>query len=116
GLASSSTYETSPVTTACTVQLSSAEGRGSPMANWQRPQMQRQALPQHASERIQRMRGAQGQRFFTSDLSVKEFLLTREAGFECAGLVMGSSIYHVGYQRGSYSQNQELVVLTQALY
>jgi uncharacterized protein YbjQ (UPF0145 family) len=86
------------------------------MANWQRPQMQRQALPQHASERIQRMRGAQGQRFFTSDLSVKEFLLTREAGFECAGLVMGSSIYHVGYQRGNYSQNQELGILTQALY
>jgi len=86
------------------------------MANWQRPQMQRQALPQHASERIQRMRGAQGQRFFTSDLSVKEFLLTREAGFECAGLVMGSSIYHVGYQRGNYYQNQELGVLTQALY
>jgi len=41
--------------------------------------------PQHAAERIQRMRGAQGQRFFTSDLSVKEFLLVREAGFECAG-------------------------------
>jgi uncharacterized protein YbjQ (UPF0145 family) len=86
------------------------------MAEWQRPQVQRQTLPQHASERIQRMRGPQGQRFFTSDLSVKEFLLVREAGFECAGFVMGSSIYHVGYQRGSYSQNQELVVLTQALY
>src|SRR5450432_4307838 len=86
------------------------------MANYNRPQIQRQALPQHASERIQRMRGPQGQRFFTSDLSVKEFLLVREAGFECAGFVMGSSIYHVGYQRGDYSQNQELGVLTQALY
>ncbi len=79
--------------------------------------MQRQALPQHAAERIQRMKGGQGQaRFFTSDLSVKEFLLVREAGFECAGLVMGTSIYHVGYQRGSFFQNQELVMLTQALY
>jgi uncharacterized protein YbjQ (UPF0145 family) len=86
------------------------------MANWQRPQTQRQPLPQHAAERIQRMRGAQGQRFFTSDLSVKEFLLVREAGFECAGFVMGSSIYHVGYQRGAFYQNQELGVLTQALY
>jgi uncharacterized protein YbjQ (UPF0145 family) len=87
------------------------------MANYQRPQMQRQALPQHAAERIQRMRGGQGQaRFFTSDLSVKEFLLVREAGFECAGLVMGTSIYHVGYQRGGFFQNQELVMLTQALY
>ena len=62
------------------------------------------------------MRGAQGQRFFTSDLSVKEFLLVREAGFEAAGLVMGSSIYHVGLQRANYYQNQELAVLTQALY
>jgi uncharacterized protein YbjQ (UPF0145 family) len=87
------------------------------MANYQRPQMQRQALPQHATERIQRMRGGQGQaRFFTSDLSVKEFLLVREAGFECAGLVMGTSIYHVGYQRGSFFQSQELTMLTQALY
>ncbi len=84
--------------------------------NYQRPQTQRQALPQHAQERIQRMRGPQGQRFFTSDLSVKEFLLVREAGFECAGLVMGSSIYHVGYQRGNFYQNQEMGVLTQALY
>ncbi len=86
------------------------------MANYNRPQAQRQAIPQHAAERIQRMRGPQGQRFFTSDLSVKEFLLVREAGFECAGLVMGSSIYHVGYQRAGYSQNQEMGVLTQALY
>jgi uncharacterized protein YbjQ (UPF0145 family) len=62
------------------------------------------------------MRGAQGQRFFTSDLSVKEYLLIRESGFEAAGLVMGSSIYHVGYQRGKYSQNMEMTVLTQALY
>ena len=62
-------------------------------------QQQRQALPQHAMERIGSMRGAQGQRFFTSDLTVKEFLLVRESGFEAAGLVMGSSIYHVGYSR-----------------
>jgi uncharacterized protein YbjQ (UPF0145 family) len=91
------------------------------MANYppqqQRPQTQRQPLPQHAAERIQRMRGGQGQaRFFTSDLSVKEFLLVRESGFECAGFVMGSSIYHVGYQRGNYYDNMEMQVLTQALY
>ncbi len=29
---------------------------------------------------------------------------------------MGSSIYHVGLQRGNYYDNQELTVLTQALY
>ncbi len=82
----------------------------------QPPQRQHQALPQHALERLQGMRGAQGQRFFTSDLSVKEFLLVRESGFEAAGLVMGSSIYHVGYQRGNWSENMEMTVLTQALY
>ena len=87
-----------------------------PNQQMQRPQMERQVLPQHAQERIQKMRGAQGQRFFTSDLSVKEFLLVRESGFECAGLVMGSSIYHVGYQRGNYFDNMEMTVLTQALY
>ena len=87
------------------------------MANYQRPQTQRQPLPQHAAERIARMRGGQGQaRFFTSDLSVNEFLLIKEVGFHPVGLVMGSSIYHVGLQRGAYYQNQELGVLTQALY
>jgi len=30
--------------------------------------------------------------------------------------VMGSSIYHVGYQRGRWSKNEEMTVLTQALY
>jgi uncharacterized protein YbjQ (UPF0145 family) len=80
------------------------------------PPPPRPEIPQHARERIERTRGAQGQRFFTSDFTVNEFLLVREAGFECAGLVMGSSIYHVGYQRGAWSQNQELTVLTQAMY
>lgn len=79
-------------------------------------QPQRQTLPQHAMERIGAMRSAQGQRFFTSDLTVKEFLLVRESGFEAAGLVMGSSIYHVGYSSSSYNQNQELTILTQAMY
>ena len=35
---------------------------------------------------------------FTSDLSVNEFLLIRQAGFQPVGLVMGSSIYHIGFQ------------------
>ncbi len=69
-------------------------------------------LPQHARERLAEMRQHQ---FFTSDLSVNEFLLVREAGFVPLGLVMGSSIYHIGYQpiRGVA---EELVGLTQALY
>jgi uncharacterized protein YbjQ (UPF0145 family) len=87
------------------------------MANPQQPgAQQRPELPSHAWERLQNTKNAQGQRFFTSDLSVNEFLLIRESGFEPVGLVMGSSIYHVGYQRGSWKKNQELDVLTQALY
>jgi uncharacterized protein YbjQ (UPF0145 family) len=74
-------------------------------------------LPAHARERLAQMRGQGGQRgLFTSDLSVNEFLLVREAGFECAGLVMGSSIYHVGFQRAKWSKNEEMQVLTQAMY
>ena len=74
-------------------------------------------LPAHARERLAKMRGAPGARgLFTSDLSVNEFLLVKESGFEPVGLVMGSSIYHVGYQRGHWSKNEEMGVLTQALY
>jgi uncharacterized protein YbjQ (UPF0145 family) len=54
--------------------------------------------------------------FFTSDLSVNEFLLVKEAGFEPLGLVLGSSIYHIGFQQASWNQNQEMGVLTQAMY
>ena len=39
---------------------------------------------------------------FTSDLSVNEFLLVREAGFRPLGLVLGS-IYHVGLQIGRWA-------------
>ncbi|WP_130492912.1 heavy metal-binding domain-containing protein [Motilibacter rhizosphaerae] len=53
---------------------------------------------------------------FTSDLSVNEFLLVREAGFRPLGLVVGSSIYHVGFQSRQWSRNQELEKLTQAMY
>jgi uncharacterized protein YbjQ (UPF0145 family) len=74
-------------------------------------------LPAHARERLERMRPSEGQGgLFTSDLSVNEFLLVRETGFEPLGLVLGSSIYHVGYQRGRWSKNEEMTVLSQALY
>jgi uncharacterized protein YbjQ (UPF0145 family) len=53
---------------------------------------------------------------FTSDLSVAEYVLLGEAGFEPLAFVVGSSIYHVGLQVGRWSQNQELQVLTQAMY
>src|SRR5437016_4265830 len=74
-------------------------------------------LPSHARERLNIMRGdATHRALFTSDLSVNEFLLVCEAGFDPVGLVVGSSIYHIGYQQARWSQNQEMVVLTQAMY
>ena len=48
--------------------------------------------------------------------AVDEFLLVEQAGFEALGLVMGSSIYHVGFQWQKWSVSQELVVLTNAMF
>ena len=74
-------------------------------------------LPEAARDRLSKMSGHGGQKaMFTSDLTVNEFLLVKEAGFDPVGLVVGSSNYHIGYQQSSYSQNQELTVLTQAMY
>ncbi|MFD0345322.1 heavy metal-binding domain-containing protein [Kitasatospora aburaviensis] len=47
---------------------------------------------------------------------MNEFLLVREAGFRPLGLVLGSSVYHVGIQLGRWSKNQELTKLSQAMY
>ena len=53
---------------------------------------------------------------FTSDLSVAEFLLVREAGFDPLGLVVGSSIFHIGFQQSRWSKSQEMTVLSEAMY
>jgi uncharacterized protein YbjQ (UPF0145 family) len=74
-------------------------------------------LPQHALERLQSMRQEPGRRgLFTSDLSVNEFLLVKAAGFDPVGMVVGSSIYHIGYQWANVMRNQEMEVLSQAMY
>lgn len=76
-----------------------------------------EGLPEAARQRLVHMRGGDGRPpLFTSDLSVNEFLLVREAGFDPLGLVMGSSIYHIGFQIPGMYKNQELDVLTQAMY
>ena len=69
-------------------------------------------LPTDAAKRLNELKHG----LFTSDLSVNEFLLIKEAGFDPVGLVVGSSIYHIGYQAASWSQNQEMQVLSQAMY
>jgi uncharacterized protein YbjQ (UPF0145 family) len=75
------------------------------------------SLPAGAAERLRAMRGTGNKpAFFTSDLSVDEFLLVEQAGFEALGLVMGSSIYHVGFQWQRWSVSQELDILTKAMF
>jgi uncharacterized protein YbjQ (UPF0145 family) len=53
---------------------------------------------------------------FTSDLSVNEFLLIKQAGFDPVGLVVGSSIYHIGIQVATWKKSQEMEVLSTAMY
>src|SRR2546423_8097331 len=76
-----------------------------------------EGLPEAARKRLAEMRGTAERRgLFTSDLSVNELLLVREAGFDPLGLVMGSSIYHIGFQVPGFYKSQEMDVLTQAMY
>ena len=84
-----------------------SSGPGPAAGNWE---------PQAADTRLAHTAGATPGGVFTSDLSVSEYALLGEAGFEPLGFVVGSSIYHVGLQVGRWSQNMELQVLTQAMY
>src|SRR5690242_14307177 len=72
--------------------------------------------PEAAEGRLAHTAGSAEGGVFTSDLSVSEYVLLGEAGFEPLGFVVGSSIYHVGIQVGRWSQNQELTIITQAMY
>ena len=71
-----------------------------------------EGVPEHGRERLAQLKGG----FFTSDLSVNEFLLVKQAGFDPLGLVIGSSIYHIGYQQSNWKQSMEMAVLSQAMY
>jgi uncharacterized protein YbjQ (UPF0145 family) len=73
-------------------------------------------IPESGRQRIERMKQEVARGFFTSDLSINEFLLVKQSGFEPLGLVLGSSIYHIGFQQANWSRNQEMGVLTQAMY
>src|SRR5579859_1540347 len=73
-------------------------------------------VPQDDMRRLAELQPGKAGSIFTSDLTVNEFLLVREAGFRPLGLVLGSSIYHVGLQIGRWNKNQELDVLSQAMY
>ena len=69
-------------------------------------------LPKDAGRRLEELEHG----LFTSDLSVNEFLLIKDAGFHPLGFVMGSSIYHIGLQTRNWSKSQELVKLSEAMY
>ncbi len=71
-----------------------------------------EGLPEHAKSRLKAGSG----KFFSSDLSVNEYVLLHQAGFEPLGLVMGTSMYQIGYQRAGWNDNTEMDVLTQAMY
>ena len=73
--------------------------------------MQPNPLDPVASERL-----SHAGKVFTSDLSINEFALLHGAGFEPIELVMGVSVYHVGYQFTGIKQQSELPVLTDATY
>ena len=65
-------------------------------------------IPVHARERLKGLRSsAHSTGVFTSDFSVNEFLLVRKAGFEPIGLCVGSCVYHVGIQYGSWGRISE---------
>ncbi len=81
----------------------------------------RGGLPLRAQQRLGEIgRAASG--FFTSDLSVDEFALVHAVGLRPISQVMGSSVYHVGWQQrpGSYGGwqpggvSQELTVVSEA--
>jgi uncharacterized protein YbjQ (UPF0145 family) len=73
-----------------------------------------EGLPKDALRRLGELQGKDA--LFTSDLSVNEFLLIKEAGFHPRGLVVGSSIYHIGFSARGWSSSREVQTLTQAMY
>ncbi|MGA9113019.1 MAG: heavy metal-binding domain-containing protein [Candidatus Dormiibacterota bacterium] len=73
-----------------------------------------EGLPKDALRRLGELQGKDA--LFTSDLSVNEFLLIKEAGFHPRGLVVGSSIYHIGFSARGWSTSREVQTLTQAMY
>jgi uncharacterized protein YbjQ (UPF0145 family) len=73
--------------------------------------MSESELDHVAAERL-----AHADRVFTSDLSIDEFLLLENLGFDPIEFVMGTSVYHIGWQPQARMRSQELNVLTSAMY
>ena len=71
---------------------------------------------QFAPDQISSARLGEVGKVWTSDLSVSEFALLDSAGFRPLEFVMGSSVFHVGWQAQNLRQSTELGVLSQAMY
>ncbi len=89
--------------------------RGGPMSDEQEPYdpTSMAGVPEHGRERLERMRDRS---LFTSDLSVNEFLLVQAAGFEPARARRRQLDLPRRLPAGEWSQNQEMDVLSQAMY
>jgi hypothetical protein len=72
-------------------------------------------IPQSGRQRIERMKKEIARGSFTSDLSVNEFLLVEQSGLSrsawCSAARSTTSVFSA-----NWSQNQEMGVLTQAMY
>lgn len=75
-------------------------------------QLERGGLTLDAEERLRSLAGRT--ELFTSNLSVNEFVLAASDGIRPLGQVMGSTVYHVGWQFQPVYQSMELVTLSHA--
>jgi uncharacterized protein YbjQ (UPF0145 family) len=72
-------------------------------------------IPLRAAERLAALASAEpGAGAFSSDLSVDEFALLHRLGIEPVTVVMGSSIYHVGWQNVYYDSPTEVAPISHA--
>lgn len=77
--------------------------------------LERGQIPYRARHRLEMQQ--KNSDLFTSDLSCNEFLLSREAGYEPIGLVMGSAFYRVsfgGFFNSYRNTSGELTAISQA--
>ncbi len=70
-------------------------------------------IPIRAEERLAEEAGPHS-KLFTSDLSVAEFVLARDAGCQPIAQLMGSSIYHVGQIPDYKGKTAEMQVISDA--
>ena len=75
-------------------------------------------LPEAALRRLDdlRIRMQSGRGVATTSLSVDELMLVHEVGFDPVSMVMGSSVYHLGYQWSTVLKSMEMGTLTAAMY